>query len=166
MGSAGTRAFRLFYMSKENNHSEEDILEAVMKSPFASLNDEEIHRFLKLCTFKSYKSGECVRFPDDPEREMTMVIKGIVTIYNVDKTRIMAQFEPGDCLGMMSLLFPIHKATRAYATDEDNLVLVFSEENFRKIGEIDPKLAMSIMRRIIDFMTPYVEAAANAMAEL
>ena len=166
MGNAGARAFRLFYMSKENFSSEEDIFEAVKKSPFSTLDDDEIRRFIKLCTVKTFKSGECVRFPDDPEREMTLVVKGTVTIYNVDKSRIMAQFEPGDCLGLMSLLFPIHKATRAYATDDDNTVLVFSEDNFRKIGDIDPKLAMSIMRRIINYMTPFVEAASDAMAEL
>lgn len=153
-------------MNKENVHSEEDIIDAVMKSPFASMDDDEIHRFLKLCTFKTFGSGECVRFPDDPERVMSMVIAGTVTIYDVDKTRIMAQFEPGDCLGMMSLIFPIRKVPRAYATGENNLLLMFSEENFRKIGEIDPKLAMSIMRRVLDCMTPYVEAVSDALAEV
>lgn len=149
---------------KLNMLPQAQLLEVVKQSPFASLEDEEAIKAFGLSEYCLAHEGESIRSADTPASAMFLIVSGSVRLLDA-KQRTQAHFGEGDCIGMLSLVFPGHVAPEIVA-DKDTAFLFLDAVSYRMICLSDAKLAISMLRCIQTTLTPLINNAANALAKI
>lgn len=104
---------------------------------------------------KKYKKGEFICLEQEAGSTAYLLLQGktdIILGSFLDKSRKVAQLEPGVIFGEMSLLENKARNASVQAAVDDTLVLEIEKSNFLEILKADSEIAWNLMRTLFDRM--------------
>jgi len=118
---------------------------------FSDLSDAELARFAEVLREREYPKNSVILFEDDPGDALYVVCTGqvkVVLIGEDGREVILSVLTDGDFFGEMSLIDDEPRSAHVIAM-KDSQLLVLRREDFQAQLEVQPKIALKLLRVLV-----------------
>lgn len=101
--------------------------------------------------FETLKPGSYLAIQGEPHHAMSIVLEGEVTVYvrNAADTMKVASIGPGETVGEMNIIDPLHKASAdVVVTGRPARVFTIAETDFAALSQRDPAAGYAILKML------------------
>ncbi len=117
---------------------------------FTSLKDEELDAILNHSSKVNYPKNKIIFLEEEEGNELYMILKGRVKVVRISESGeeiTLAVLQKGDFFGEMSLLDGKPRSATVIS-DEDSILILFNKNNFEKVIEKYPKIALKLLKEL------------------
>ena len=117
---------------------------------FSSLKDEELDTILNHSSKVNYPKNKIIFLEEEEGNELYMILKGRVKVVRISESGeeiTLAVLQKGDFFGEMSLLDGKPRSATVIS-DEDSILILFNKNNFEKVIEKYPKIALKLLKEL------------------
>jgi CRP-like cAMP-binding protein len=110
---------------------------------FAGLDDDALQRVLDVGVERIIPAGEVLTRAKEAGASMFVILEGLVYVENPGRDSI--ELGPGEFVGELALLMPEHVRSAWVRTKTDVHCLEISGEDFQRLLEEEPRLALTML---------------------